>query len=445
METLLESSGFAFFVELFLKSSLVLGLALCFSFLLRKQSPAVRHLVLGLSLAALLLLPFLSAFMPGWRTGFLPSFDAESPEEIVIHVDAHQVKGSSAVAGTYRETVQVNRFPGEDETVPVGGMFSRSLSRYVFLALWFMGAAFMLGRILLGLYGASRLTRRGEGMNGYPWRQLFIEFLRKMSLKRNVRLVKNSRVTTPMTWGILRPVVLMPVDSLQWPVEQCSSVLFHELSHIKRWDFPVTLLARVACCLYWFNPLSWLVFRRLRKEQEKACDQMVLKTGIKPSAYASSLLRMKQLLDRGRYAPVPALGMAGRSELTERLTTILEKKIKIKEIKMKTRIILSILVFLTVTLIGTAQPYRTASVVDVVDEEVAVTAETPGTPGSVEKAETAPKAPKAQKEKKKEKPPKPPKAEKAPKAEKKKKVIKIKIDKDVDIEKDEEKEVTIII
>ncbi|UCH96623.1 MAG: M56 family metallopeptidase, partial [Candidatus Aminicenantes bacterium] len=218
---------------------------------------------------------------------------------------------------------------------------------------------------------ALRLTRRGIPLKGYPWQQLFQLFSTNTlkSLKRKVRLVKSQGITVPMTWGVLKPVVLMPSASSQWPLEQCSSVLFHELSHIKRWDFLVTLLSRISCCFYWFNPLSWMVFKRLRMEQEKACDEMVLQAGIKPSTYASSLLHLKQAIDNRHYQPSPALSMARGSELHERLTTILAKQIKIKEIKMKTKIMLLILVFLTVTFIGTAKPNPPAAAKD----ETAVT------------------------------------------------------------------------
>jgi predicted nucleic acid-binding Zn-ribbon protein len=263
----------------------------------------------------------------------------------------------------------------------------------------------------LGLYGALRLTRRGIPLKGYPWQQLFLWFSTNTlkSLKRKVHLVKSKGIAVPITWGVLKPVVLMPPSSCQWPLEQCSSVLFHELSHVKRWDFPVTLLCRISCCLYWFNPLSWMIFKRLRMEQEKACDQMVLQTGIKPSTYASSLLSLKQAIDNRHYQPVTALGMAGSSELHERLTTILAKQIKIKEINMKTKIILLMLIVLAVALIGTAKPNQT---LPAVTEETAVTPKT-----GAEKVQTAQTAQAEKAEEKKEK------KEKGKKEEKKTTII----------------------
>ena len=382
METLVESKGMALLVEFFLKSSLVLGMALCLSFLLRKQSASIRHFLLGLSLVGLLILPFLSAFMPGWQTNLLPSWGKGPAKQVVIDISSHHGEPAPLPgAPLNRDHAQAKNstYSSGEETVSPGAEWLNPLYRYGFTALWYLVTGFLLVRILLGLYSVLQLTRRGIPLKGYPWQQLFLWFSTNTlkSLKRKVRLVKSKGIAVPMTWGVLKPVVLMPLSSSQWPLEQCSSVLFHELSHVKRWDFPVTLFCRISCCLYWFNPLSWMVFKRLRLEQEKACDQMVLQTGIKPSTYASSLLSLKQTMDKRHYRPIPALGMAGSSELHERLTTILEKQIKFKEIKMKTKIMLLMLIVLAVALIGTAKPNQTVSAVT---GETPVTVETSVTP-----------------------------------------------------------------
>lgn len=370
METLFTNKGLVLLVELLIKSSLVLIPALLFSFFAGKQPASTRHMVLGLSLMGLLLLPFLTAFAPSWQTGILPA--AASDDNGFI-----QPSQSSSVSLPGQLTLTVT--PGYGGTVPAAVSGTKGLKKSVpmaghgsqgsarrsspwvrwgFFALWYVVPGLILLRLLSGLYGISRLSRHGVFLEGFPWRQLFLLFREKFSLKRRVRLVKHSRVRTPMTWGLFKPVVLMPPDVSSWPLNQSWPVLFHELSHIKRWDFMVTLLARLSCALFWFNPLSWMALKRLRREQEKACDEMVLKSGIKPSTYASSLLRIKQGLDRGGIHTSAALAMAGGSEISERLTTILDKHFKLKEIKMKTKILLTLAVFLTVTFIGTAAPAK---------------------------------------------------------------------------------------
>src|SRR6185312_3502486 len=82
-------------------------------------------------------------------------------------------------------------------------------------------------------------------------------------------------------------------------------------------DFFFRIIAEVTRALMWFQPLLWMVCRRLREEQELACDDRVLASGVKPSAYA------KLLLDWDLTPPVPAVGMAGRGSLKRRLYALL--------------------------------------------------------------------------------------------------------------------------
>jgi hypothetical protein len=106
-----------------------------------------------------------------------------------------------------------------------------------------------------------------------------------------------------------------------------------------------------------------VVFRKLKREQEKACDEMVLKAGIKPSTYANCLLQMKKSFDKKHYFSAAAIAMAGQSEIKDRLLSILKQKLNLKEVKMKTKIMLSIICVLAVTLIGTARPSQSQTAV----------------------------------------------------------------------------------
>ena len=212
----------------------------------------------------------------------------------------------------------------------------------------------------MGLLGASRLTREGVPVVDPVWRKLMNRFLSVVGLKRTVHLKSHRKVIVPLTWGFIKPVILIPENHKEWPEDQKSSALLHELSHIKRADFLITLFVRLSQALFWFNPLSWIVFRRMKREQERACDNLVLKSGIKPSTYAANLLLFRGAAGL-RWAPQAALlGIYGRSSFSERLASILKQKLTFKEVTMKTKIFFGALVILSLVFIGSARSSEAA-------------------------------------------------------------------------------------
>ena len=103
------------------------------------------------------------------------------------------------------------------------------------------------------------------------------------------------RIAVPAIVGILRPTILLPtamVNSLS--VEQLESVLLHELAHLKRADHIFIVVQRIAEAILFFHPLTWYLSRRIHREREQACDEMVLAAGTDPVRYAESLLRVAE-------------------------------------------------------------------------------------------------------------------------------------------------------
>ena len=130
----------------------------------------------------------------------------------------------------------------------------------------------------------------------------------------------------PMTWGWLRPVVLLPSDSVGWPEDRRRVVLMHELAHVKRWDCLTQQFAQVSCAAYWFNPLSWWASMRMMEEREKACDNLVLLAGREPSEYAGHLLALVRERRSQRGVSMAAVAMARGANLEGRLRAILDPR-----------------------------------------------------------------------------------------------------------------------
>ena len=115
-------------------------------------------------------------------------------------------------------------------------------------------------------------------------------------------------------------------------------MLCHELAHLRRFDLVLNTLAQVAAALYWFHPLVWVAIRKLRAESERACDDLVLGVGTRPSEYADHLLQIACRADRFR-APAVALPMAQRHEFEGRMLAILERGAR-REAPTRTRVTL---------------------------------------------------------------------------------------------------------
>ncbi|MEO7082827.1 MAG: M56 family metallopeptidase [Gemmatimonadaceae bacterium] len=143
-----------------------------------------------------------------------------------------------------------------------------------------------------------------------------------LGVARRVRLYVDDAATVPMTWGVLRPIVVLPTVALDWCESQLRIVLLHELGHVRAGDWTFRVLSRVVCALYWFHPASWWVARNLRDDCELSCDDRVIAAGVRRSDYAELLVTAAEVL-RGAPA-VEALALSERGGLRARLAAILD-------------------------------------------------------------------------------------------------------------------------
>ena len=367
MEFLMEIKGLDLLMEYFIKSTLILTFALILLCLSRKKSSALKHFILSLALISMLIIPLISSLATGWETKLLPSWEIGG-RSLALSLDRSNTN-DTLISGRLSRSVSSQNNAYSPVSNEAGSFQKKSLVSILsanqkllstgLAAIWCIGILFLLTRILLGLYGAYRLTRQGEKICYSNWRQLLQKLLQTIPIKRKISLLRHPRILAPLTWGIRKPVVIFPAESRGWTKCQCSSALFHELSHIKRGDFLIKMIARISCALFWFNPLSWFTFKMMKQEQEKACDELVLKAGVKPSTYAANLLSLKNAHQTGWNPPTAVLGAVGKSQLNDRLIAILKKQFNPKEIKMKTKILLSLTVILVILIIGFARPSPT--------------------------------------------------------------------------------------
>lgn len=112
----------------------------------------------------------------------------------------------------------------------------------------------------------------------------------RLGVRRRVIVSISQDVDSPLSFGLLTPRILLPPRSLEWSSEVLTDVLIHEFSHIRRLDWPSSLVGYGIAAMYWPNPLVWQALRNMNAEAEGSCDETVVASGRCGVHYASNLL-----------------------------------------------------------------------------------------------------------------------------------------------------------
>jgi hypothetical protein len=189
----------------------------------------------------------------------------------------------------------------------------------LFVSLWLAGLLVMATRLQRDVATARDLVRRGDREPPARIADLALRLRDELGVGRRVRVRLGETIPLPFSWGVLRPVVVLPLEAAGWTEAQLRSVLAHELSHVRRWDHLLLLLGELARVLYWLNPLVWLAIRRCGREREWSCDDAVLSRGVAGDQYALHLVAVAR--HQVRYAA--ALGMAEPGGLAHRIERVM--------------------------------------------------------------------------------------------------------------------------
>jgi bla regulator protein BlaR1 len=184
---------------------------------------------------------------------------------------------------------------------------------------------FLCTRWLIG-YRQTQLIRY-SGLQKIPanWRLFVKKIASQLGITKEIRIFLSENVTTPLTIGFLKPIILIPVASINHlSTDQLEAVLLHEMAHIKRYDYLVNILLSVVEISLFFNPFTQLLSKCINKERENSCDDWVLQFQYNASVYAEALLRIAYL----QSSPAFAMAASGkkRNELLIRVKRMIDKK-----------------------------------------------------------------------------------------------------------------------
>jgi len=358
-----------------IKAALLLAVAGLVALILRRDSAATRHLVWLVAIVAMLAVPVFSSMLPQWRV--LPAWAVvgdqadegngtdgiyakygtyESHQSHSSHMSyaARAISLELDDAGTTPRTSNAEiTAAGADQPVASAAPGSTPwtwqiavpvvwAAGFIILILRLIAARIVLwktecGATIISCDDRLRPLQRPLVTNSTacecrpaevdPIVAAFDVACLQLQIRRRITVLIHPAKTIPVVWGILRYRLLLPALARQWSSDQLRSVLLHELSHIKRRDTLAQFLAQMACALHWFNPLVWFAAWRLHVERERSCDDMVLASGVRPSAYADHLLQVATKLSVAPWTAACGLAMARKSSLEGRLVAVLSDRL----------------------------------------------------------------------------------------------------------------------
>jgi len=184
----------------------------------------------------------------------------------------------------------------------------------------------LVGALGLGVFfGLAYFKCRREFRASLPVGSDYAKWwLQNHRLRRPVTIWQSDRISAPLTYGVFRPVILMPKTTDWTDEETLSYVLGHEYVHIRRFDAVTKLALTWALCIHWFNPAVWIMYILANRDIELSCDEAVIRgfgEGTKP-AYAMALIRMEEM----RSGLLPLCNHFSKNAVEERIVAIMKTK-----------------------------------------------------------------------------------------------------------------------
>lgn len=288
-------------LSIVVKATAVVLLALLAARLAARERASVRHVVLASAFAALLALPLVAVSTPA-RTIAIPVASAPSLPD---------APSSSQLAASTDPAASEPSPAARPEAQERSAWSAAAITRMV----WMTGAVTCLLPLVVMMWRLRAIRR-----TGLPFAPMLSMALERQ-IARRVEFLQHEDVAAPMTFGLVRPVVVVPSDALDWNAADLQRALVHELEHVRRSDWAVHVLGRLVCAVYWFHPLVWIAGRQLSLEAERAADDAVVASS-ESTDYAEQLVVLAQRLSAS--ATQPLLGMANRSDLSARVAALLD-------------------------------------------------------------------------------------------------------------------------
>ncbi|HXR98427.1 MAG TPA: M56 family metallopeptidase [Terriglobales bacterium] len=306
------------------RSLLLAAMVLMLSACRRRQHPETRLRVWRAVLLVALVMPLLTALLPPARItlAVLPALPTPAPvsQPLPMTSDRRPVTAfRSSIPAIATPTVKLPAARQSDSRWY--GCWQQAAT-----TLYFLVALGLLLRVFLGWLAAVKLARQSCPIHAPELQLAAASAAWAVRLPRAPRLAESTAIVAPAAVGCLRPVILLPAQWRQWPLEKSRAVLVHEMAHVARADGLTQFLSLLHRSVFWFSPLSWWLHQHLLGLAEEASDAAALRTGADQTGYAAWLLEFLRDVRAASRRQPQALAMARECSAERRITAILHWK-----------------------------------------------------------------------------------------------------------------------
>jgi bla regulator protein blaR1 len=263
--------------------------------LIHKRSAAIKHFCLLMGMLSLLILPISSFLMPDMAWQF-------------------------PLSGVLFQSLP---FAWQEYLFKTSYINIDPLIWQWMLGIYLLVSTSILFYLLIGFIQLWQIYNRSAVVQDHETLLLVNEIRQLFGISRRVVLVSSQQIESPCVWGILAPKILLPENYQQWSYEQKVSVFMHELGHIHRYDALSLLIVRITCAVFWFLLPVWWFARKMARDSEMACDDLIYRMHNKQVQYAEHLLQIANHEKTDSRLVVP---MSGHSEIYHRIMAVLDSK-----------------------------------------------------------------------------------------------------------------------
>jgi beta-lactamase regulating signal transducer with metallopeptidase domain len=331
-------------IELVLDTLVIQALVLAVLFFARRSSAATQHLFLSVAVLMVLAVTVISPVVPDWKLGLIPV------EEVAVD------RAAPSATIDLPEAAPEGAIDRPRETASPENRVQRTLA-----GVWVLGSALLLLWMVLGVMYSWWLNRQARPTESSQLRDRFHWALEQVGLRPGAALVESEVVKIPVVFGFIRPTVILPTHATRWSEDRLRAVLLHESAHIRRKDLVFQFLAKLTCAIYWFNPLAWLIERKLFLAGERAADDQVIRQEVPPADYAEHLMETSVELGTERNPIWATAAMAEGTAFKDRILSILDPNIRRGEPNMSNQAAVTLAATAMVFSLLAFSPWRGAS------------------------------------------------------------------------------------